>query len=58
MTPIELKPEEVAQIRYKLWKIQQRVKTDTVVFNWARHIRLLIDKAERRRIREDKKQHQ
>lgn len=55
MTPIELNEGEVAQVRYKLWKIQQRAKGDTVLYNWARHLRLLIDKAERRSVRESKK---
>lgn len=54
MTPIELTTAEVAQVRYKLWKIQQRAKGDTVLFNWARHIAQTITKAERRMARESK----
>ena len=55
MTPIELNPAEVAQVRYKLWKIQQRAKGDPVLYNWARHIAQTITKAERRMAREARK---
>ena len=54
MTPIELNEGEVAQVRYKLWKIQQRAKGDTVLYNWARHIAQTLTKAERRMAREAK----
>lgn len=54
MTPIELNTAEVAQVRYKLWKIQQRAKGDTTIYNWARHIAQTITKAERRMARESK----
>ena len=51
MTPIELTTAEVAQVRYKLWKIQQRAKSDTTLYNWARHIAQTLTKAERRMAR-------
>lgn len=54
MTQIELNPAEVAQVRYKLWKIQQRAKSDTTLYNWARHIAQLLTKAERRMARASK----
>ena len=56
MTPIELTTAEVAQVRYKLWKIQQRAKGDTTIYNWTRHIAQTITKAERRMAREARKQ--
>lgn len=52
---VTLTPAEVSQTRYKLWKIQQRAKSDTVLNNQARHILLLLSKAERRTRRETKK---
>lgn len=55
MTPIELNPAEVAQVRYKLWKIQQRAKSDTTLYNWARHIAQTLTKAERRMARKKTK---
>lgn len=54
MTPIELTTAEVAQVRYKPWKIQQRAKGDTTLYNWPRHIAQTITKAERRMAREAK----
>lgn len=45
---VTLSSSEVAQARYKLWKIQQRATGDTVLYNQARHILQLLSKAERR----------
>ncbi len=52
---VELTPAEVAQIRYKVWKIQQRAKGDNVLYNQARLIQQLLAKAERRALRDRKK---
>lgn len=57
MTQIELTTAEVAQVRYKLWKIQQRAKCDTTLYNWALHIAQTLTKAERRMAREAKNTH-
>ena len=46
---------EVAQVRYKLWKIQKLGKSDTTLYNQARHLQQLIGKAERRALRERKR---
>lgn len=50
-----LTPSELAQARYKLWKIQQRTKGDTTTFNQARMLLQLLSKAERRALRERKR---
>lgn len=55
MTEIKLNQGEVAQVRYKLWKIQQRAKSDTTLYNWSRHIAQTLTKAERRMAREKTK---
>ncbi|MDY6444926.1 MAG: hypothetical protein SPK76_07890 [Bacteroidales bacterium] len=52
---VELTPTEVAQIRYKVWKIQQRARGDNVLYNQARLIQQLLAKAERRALRDRKK---
>lgn len=52
---VELTPAEVAQIRYKIWRIQQRVNGDNVLYNQARLIHQVLAKAERRALRERKK---
>lgn len=52
---VELTPGEVAQVRYKIWKIQQRSKGDTTLYNQARQIQQLLAKAERRALRDRKK---
>lgn len=59
-TPVEpaditLTSAELAQARYKLWKIQQRVKSDTTAYNQARLLLQLLSKAERRALRERKR---
>lgn len=54
-TDITLTSAELAQARYKLWKIQQRAKGDTVTYNQARHLLQLLAKSERRALRERKR---
>ena len=59
-TPVEpaditLTSAELAQVRYKLWKIQQRVKSDTTAYNQARLLLQLLTEAERRALRERKR---
>lgn len=52
---VTLTSAELAQVRYKLWKIQQRVKSDTTAYNQARLLLRLLTKAERRALRERKR---
>lgn len=52
---VELTPAEMAQVRFRVWKIQQRSRGDTVLYNQARQIQQLIAKAERRALRDRKK---
>ena len=52
---VTLTAAEVAQIRYKLWKIQRLAKGDTTLYNQARHLQQLLGKAERRALRERKR---
>jgi len=54
-TDVTLTSAELAQVRYKLWKIQQRVKSDTTTYNQARLLLRLLTKAERRALRERKR---
>lgn len=54
-TDITLTAAELAQARYKLWKIQQRAKGDTVTYNQARLLLQLLSKSERRALRERKR---
>lgn len=54
-TDVTLTSAELAQARYKLWKIQQRVKSDTTAYNQARLLLQLLSKAERRSLRERKR---
>lgn len=52
---VTLTAAEVAQVRYKLWKIQRLAKGDTTLYNQARHLQQLLGKAERRALRERKR---
>ncbi len=54
-TDVTLTSAELAQARYKLWRIQQRVKSDTTTYNQARLLLRLLTKAERRALRERKR---
>jgi len=54
-TDVTLTSAELAQARYKLWRIQQRVKGDTTAYNQARLLLQLLSKAERRALRERKR---
>lgn len=54
-TDVTLTAAELAQARYKLWKIQQRAKGDTVTYNQARMLLQLLSKSERRALRERKR---
>ena len=54
-TDVTLTSAELAQARYKLWRIQQRVKSDTTAYNQARLLLQLLSKAERRSLRERKR---
>ena len=54
-TDVTLTAAELAQARYKLWKIQQRAKGDTVTYNQARLLLQLLSKSERRALRERKR---
>lgn len=52
---VTLTAAEVAQVRYKLWKIQCLAKKTPVIYNQARHLQQLLGKAERRALRERKR---
>ena len=54
-TDVTLTAAELAQARYKLWKIQQRAKGDTVTYTQARLLLQLLSKSERRALRERKR---
>lgn len=51
---IELTDPEIAQVRYRLWRIQNTAGRSTVIYNQARMLGLVISKAERRKARENK----
>lgn len=56
MTDIPFTTGEVAQLRYRLFRIQNATRrTSTPVFNQARMLVELINKAERRKARQDRK---
>lgn len=54
-TSVVLTPAELAQTRHKLWRIMQRAKGDTIIYNQARLLQQLLVKAERRALRERKR---
>lgn len=54
-TDVTLSAAELAQARYRVWKIQSRARGDTVLFNQARLLQQLLSKAERRALRERKR---
>lgn len=53
MTEITLKPGEVAEVHLRLYRIQKASKEsrETYIYNQARLLQLLVQKAERRELK-------